>query len=103
MKDMFLKKDQTDACIYKQFFVDIPDKYGDYIPIYTDRTRDRNDVATVIFFPSNCISMRLLDTASVFSAEVLAIIKALDEIETLDTSNILFIMTHFHISKLYTI
>ena len=54
---------------------------GDYIPVYTDGSRDGNAVACATVFPSNTvISMRLPDSASVFTAEVWAIIKALEQI-----------------------
>ena len=57
----------------------IRDRYRDYIPVYTDGSRDGNAVACSTVFPSNTvISMRLPDSASVFTAEVWAIIKALE-------------------------
>ena len=53
----------------------------------------------VLVFPSNTvISMRLPDSASVFTAEVWAIFKALEQIKD---SNTLFLQTHFRVSKLY--
>jgi len=77
-----LKKDRTDASIYKQHFMEIQEKYRDFIPIYTDGSRDGNSVASATVFPSDSIvSMRLPDSASVFTAEVRAIINALDEIK----------------------
>ena len=77
-----LKKDQTDASIYQQLFMEIRDRYRDYIPVYTDGSRDGNAVACSTVFPSNTvISMILPDSASVFTAEVWAIIKALEQIK----------------------
>ena len=74
-----LKKDLTDASIYQQLFMEIRDRYRDYIPVYTDGSWD---VACAIVFPSNTvISMRLPDSASVFTADVWAIIKALEQIK----------------------
>ena len=56
--------------------------YRDHIPVYTDGSRDGNAVACATVFPSNTvISMRLPDSASVFTAEVWAIIKALEQIK----------------------
>ena len=64
-----LKKDRTDASIYQQFFMEIRDRYRDYIPVYTDGSRYGNDVACATVFPSNTvISMRLPDSASLFIA-----------------------------------
>ena len=60
----------------------IRDRYRDYIPVYTDGSRDGNALACATVFPSNTvISMRLPDSASVFTAEVWAIIKALEQIK----------------------
>ena len=77
-----LKKDRTDASIYHQLFMEIRHRYRDYIPVYTDGSRDGNAVACATVFPSNTvISLRLPDSASVFTAEVWAIIKALEQIK----------------------
>ena len=77
-----LKKDRTDASVYQQLFMEIRDRYRDHIPVYTDGSRDGNSVACVTVFPSdNVISMRLPDLASVFTAEVWAIIKALEQMK----------------------
>ena len=82
MSKLHLKKDRTDASIYQQLFMEIRDRYHDYIPVYTDGTRDGNAVPCPTVFPSNTvISMRLPDSASVFTAEVGAIIKALEQIK----------------------
>ena len=62
--------------------MEIRDRYRDYIPVYTDGSRDGNAVAYATVFPSNTvISMRLPDSASVFTAEVWAIIKSLEQIK----------------------
>ena len=63
------------------FIMEIRDRYRENIPVYTDGTRDGNDVACATVFPSDrIISMRLPDSASIFSAEVWANIKALEQI-----------------------
>ena len=43
-----LKKEQTDASIYQQLFMEIRDRYRDYIPVYTDGSRDGNAVWLVL-------------------------------------------------------
>ena len=40
-----LKKDRTDASAYQQLFMEIRDRYRDYILVYTDWSRDGNSVA----------------------------------------------------------
>ena len=42
---MPLKKDTIDASIHKQLFMEIRDRYRDYIPLYTDGSEDANSVA----------------------------------------------------------
>ena len=82
-----LKKDRTDASVYQQPFMEIRDRYREYIPVYTDGSRDGNAVACATVFPSNTvISMRLPDSASIFTAEVWAIIKALEQIKDSNAS-----------------
>ena len=66
---VYLKKDRTDASIYQQLFMEIRDRYRDYIAVYTDGSRDGNSVACAAVFPS--------DTTFIFTAEIWAIIKAL--------------------------
>ena len=61
--------------------MEIRDRYRDHIPVYTDGSRDGN-VACATAFPSNTvISMRLPDSASIFTADVWAIIEALEQIK----------------------
>ena len=82
-----LKKDRTDASIYQHLFLEIQDKYRDYIPVYTDGSRDGNSVACATVFPSDTeLSMRLPDSASIFTAEIWAIITALEEIKNVSES-----------------
>ena len=78
-----LKKDRTDASIYQQRFLEIRDKYCDYIPVYTHG----NSVACATVFPSDTeLSMRLPDSTSIFTAEIWAIITALEEIKNASES-----------------
>ena len=82
-----LKKDRTDASIYQQLFLEIRDKYRDYIPVYTDGSQDGNSVACATVSPSDTeLSMRLPDSASIFTAEIWAIITALEEIKNASES-----------------
>ena len=82
-----LKKDRTDASIYQQHFLEIRDRHHNHIPVYTDGSRDRNYLACATVFPSDTeFSMRLPDSASIFTAEIWAIIKALDGIKNVSAS-----------------
>ena len=54
---------------------------------YTDGSRDGNSVACATVFPSHTeLSMRLPDSASIFTAEIWAIITALEEIKNASES-----------------
>ena len=82
-----LKKDRPDASMYQQHFLEIRDRYRDYIPVYTDGSRDGNYVGCATVFPSDTeASMRLPDSASIFTVEIWAIIKALDEMKNASAS-----------------
>ena len=47
------KKDRTYSSIYQQLFINLQDRYHDYIPVYIDGSRDGNCVACSTVFPSN--------------------------------------------------
>ena len=82
-----LKNDRTDASIYQQLFLEIRDKYRDYIPVYTNGSRDGNAVACATVLPPDTeLSMILPDSASIFTAAIWAIITALEEIKNASVS-----------------
>ena len=56
--------------------------YRDYIPVYTDGSQVGSSVACATVFPSDTLSsMRLPHSTSIFTAEICAIIKALELIK----------------------
>ena len=70
------------ASIYLQLFVEIRYRFHDYNPVYTDGSRDGNYMACATVFPSDTvISVSLPDSASIFTAEIWAMIDALEEIK----------------------
>ena len=82
--------------------MEIEDRYRDYIPVYIDGSRDGNCVACATVFPSDStFSMRLPDSASIFTAEIWAIIKALEEIKNASASK--FIIFRDSLSCLQTL
>ena len=67
--------------------MEIRDRYRDYIPVYTDGSRDGNSVACAAVFPSDTtFSMRLPDSASILTVEMWAIIKAVEKIKNASAS-----------------
>ena len=92
---MHLKKDRTDASIYHQLFMEIRDRYRDYITVYTDGSRDGNDVACATVFPSNTVSSMILH-------EVWGIINALEEIkDSIVSKYIVFTDSHSCLQALH--
>ena len=76
-----LKKDHTDAYVYQQLFMEIRDRYCDYIPNYTDGSQEGISVACATVFPSDTvISMSCLIQHGLFTAETWEIIKSLEQI-----------------------
>ena len=73
-----LKKDRTDASIYHQLFVKIRDRYLNYIPVYTE-----NSVACATVFYR---TLNFLSNCLILTAEIWAIIKALQEIKNASAS-----------------
>ena len=97
-----MKKDRTDASVYHQILMEMQDRYRDYIPVYTDGSRDGNYVACATVFPSDTvISMRLPDSASMFTVEVWAVIN--EQITVSVASKYISLQTYFRDSKLYSI
>ena len=73
-----LKKDHRDESVYQQLFMKIRDRYRDYRWF----TGWELYMACAAIFPSDTvISMRLPDSASIFTAQVWAFIKALEQIK----------------------
>ena len=66
--------------IYQQLFLEIRDRYRDYIPVYTDGSR------ITVFSSDTEVSMRFPNSASIFTAEFWAIIKTLEEIKNASAS-----------------
>ena len=101
---MHLKNDRTDASVYRQLFIEIRDRYGDYIPVYTDGSRNGHYVACATFLQSDTvISMRLSDSTSILTANIGQSLKPWNKLKIRLQPNILFLQTHFRVSKLYNI
>ena len=70
-----------DASIYQQRFLKMRDRYRDYIPVYTDGSRDENSVA----FGSLSIGHRIFFEKArfgiYFHCRTLSNLKALEEIQ----------------------
>jgi hypothetical protein len=85
------KKSDTNSAVYQSLFLEIRSTYKRFAPIYTDGSKDDARVAAATVTPSSIISIRLPSFASIFTAELQAIIQALEFIITSDgTKYIIF-------------
>ena len=67
---MHVKKDRIKASTYKQLLMEIRNRYHGYIPVCTYRLRDATVLAS-----DTVISMRLPDSASIFTAKIIKALK----------------------------
>ena len=80
-------KDNTSPEIYRNKFFEFCDHYKDFSPLYTDGSRMENQVAAAVVYRSTTKTTRLPNTASIFSAELYAILLALALIRRSKESN----------------
>ena len=71
------KKSECDSETYKAHFGEIRDRYNDFYAIYTDGSKDGDNVGCAAVSKYHNSKQRLPDNASIFSAEVKAIDLAL--------------------------
>ena len=74
-------KASTSNDIFQSEFKEMVSKYEDYTKIYTDGSKQNEKVAAAAVTPFGTSSFKLPDGASIYSAEVKAITRALDLIE----------------------
>ena len=79
-----LAKKDTPSHVYIQKFNEIKDQYSYCIPIYTDGSKDNDNVGCGLIINNLSIKQRLPSNASIFTAEVTAIDLALDTIAESD-------------------
>ncbi len=71
------KKADTDPVLFRTYFSELEDQFVDYVHIYTDGSVDGHVASCAVVTPSFEFSKRLPDRASIFSAELQALISAL--------------------------
>ncbi|GFX90415.1 uncharacterized protein TNCV_5068021 [Trichonephila clavipes] len=70
----------TAAVIYQQLFSYHRSKYSKYIPVYTDESKTAGHVGCGVVFNNTILNFTLHNSMSVFSAELTAILVALQHI-----------------------
>ncbi|KAG1696944.1 hypothetical protein GQR58_006143 [Nymphon striatum] len=76
-----LKKGTTPSYVYLYKFLEVSDSYHGYHHIYTDGSRQNDEVAAAAISSLRSLSSRLPDKSSIFSAESKALLLALDIVE----------------------
>ncbi len=71
-------KSSTDPSIFRSDFYEIKDRYSDYTSLYTDGSKDGDRVGAAAATPQGESKRRLPDKSSIYSAELRAILLALD-------------------------
>ena len=82
-----------DPLTYQRMFIELKDTCQDYIPTYTDRSKDNGRVAAaaVTRGPALNAQVRLKSRTSIFTAELQAILYALDFIDTHNGSDFIIL------------
>ncbi|GBN64791.1 putative RNA-directed DNA polymerase from transposon X-element, partial [Araneus ventricosus] len=75
----FIKSDTADI-IYQQIFIEHRQEYNDFIAIYTDGSKSADHVSFAVVFPNTTLSFKLHSSCSVFTAEIAAVLLALEQI-----------------------
>ncbi|GBN66475.1 hypothetical protein AVEN_156343-1, partial [Araneus ventricosus] len=75
----FIKSD-TAGIIYQQIFIEHRQEYNDFIAIYTDGSKSSDHVSFAVIFPNTTFSFKLHPSCSVFTAEIAAVLLALEKI-----------------------
>ena len=88
------KKSDTDPTLYRLHYSELLESFTDYTHIFTDGSKDGDKTAAAFICQSFEFSKRLPDKASIFTAELEAIVSALRYIKiTIKTINMLFLVT----------
>ena len=81
------KKADTDASVFRNDFFEFKSRYPNYSCFYTDGSKDKDRVASAAICKQKELSERLPGEASIYTAEVRAILLALKEIERSNRKN----------------
>ncbi|WP_218669804.1 RNase H family protein [Solemya velum gill symbiont] len=74
-------KSTTHPMAFQSLFAEIRHTYSTYQPIYTDGSKDREKVSAAMYAPPYVDTARLPNNSSIFSAELYALLLALQSIQ----------------------
>ena len=96
------KKSETDPTLYCLHYSQLLEYFTDYTHIFTDGSKDGDKTAAAFICQSFEFSKRLPDKASIFTAELEAIVAALCYIRiTVKTIHLLFLVTKSALQALF--
>ncbi|GBM81341.1 hypothetical protein AVEN_50801-1 [Araneus ventricosus] len=73
-------KSNTADIIYQKIFIEHREQYNSFVPIYTDGSKSADQVSFAVVFPNTIFSFRLHPSCSIFTAEITAVLYALEQI-----------------------
>ncbi|GBO22524.1 RNA-directed DNA polymerase from mobile element jockey [Araneus ventricosus] len=73
-------KSNTADIIYQKIFIEHREHYNSFVPIYTDGSKSADQVSFAVVFPNTIFSFRLHPSCSIFTAEITAVLYALEQI-----------------------
>ncbi|GBO22075.1 hypothetical protein AVEN_85730-1 [Araneus ventricosus] len=77
--ESFNKSDTADI-IYQQIFKEHRHQYRRFVPVYTDESKSADQVSLAVVFQNTVSSFRLSPACSIFTAEITAVLHALERI-----------------------
>jgi ribonuclease HI len=95
-------KASTADIIFKQIFKHHRQSYNDYNPIFTDGSKSDDFVGCAYVIGTKTCSFSLHPALSIFSAEILAILKALEELSNLDKGNFIIYTDSMSVLQSFT-
>jgi len=95
------KKSSIVNDIYISKYREIRDLYPQHTPIFTDGSKQNNHTATAVVLNSHTITKRLPNSASIYTAELYAILLSLNDISK--QQHKYYIIFSDSLSSLYTI
>ena len=81
------KKSETDPTLYRLYYSELLESFTDYTHIFTDGSKDGDKTAAAFICQSFEFSKRLPDKASIFTAELEAIVSALRYVKSTTKRN----------------
>jgi len=94
-------KSDTSPEIFQSYFMAVCDKLSDYHHIYTDGSKINNSVAVAAVSHEEVKSLQILDKASIFTAELVALNLALDIVWHSRHKNLSYFQTVCLVSLLF--